>query len=275
MKCAWHELTACLPLWLAREAERIGAESLQEIRLRVGQAAELVTGSVSIWTKQSVRREDITTIVNAASQYSPWARQTLAQGYLSLPGGHRLGLCGRAILREGRMEGLSELSSACLRVAKAYPGIADGLPLGGSLLILGAPGSGKTTLLREFIRRVAAQEEICAVDEREELFALGHFEPGQRLDVLSQCPKREGIFTVLKTMGPKWIAVDEITSEEDCLALMQAGRCGVKLAATVHAAQLRDLELRPLFRELGIARLFDTFAVLGPDKRYRLERSKP
>ncbi len=109
------------------------------------------------------------------------------------------------------------------------------------------------------------------VDERGELFPE-HFDLGTRLDVLKNCPKKEGIDLVLRTMGPEYIAVDEITAAADCEALLRAGWCGVRLVATAHAGSRRDLESRPLYRPLLENGVFDNLIVLNRDKRIREER---
>ena len=83
--------------------------------------------------------------------------------------------------------------------------------------------------------------------------------------------KAEGIETVLRTMGPVWIAVDEITAESDCRAMERAGWCGVGLLATAHAADIRDLLCRPVYRPLAKSGLFRQALVLRPDKTWRLE----
>lgn len=111
------------------------------------------------------------------------------------------------------------------------------------------------------------------VDERGELFpGCSDFDRGSRLDVLCGCSKQEGIEILLRTMGPDCIAVDEITAAQDCEALLQAGWCGVRLIATAHAASVRELKQRPLYRPLVEQRLFDQIIVLGRDKTWHLER---
>ena len=114
------------------------------------------------------------------------------------------------------------------------------------------------------------------VDEREELFPLfkgqACFESGERTDVLSGCPKAAGIEAVLRSMNPKWIAVDEITAQLDSEALLHAGWCGVNLLATAHAGSIHDLKTRPLYRTLIENQLFSTILILHRDKSWTMER---
>ncbi len=271
MMCAWKELLDILPLKLRREVDSLGRETMQELRLRINAPPELVFGNGSRWLSGTVSREDLNFVVNTASRYSPWIAATASHGYITAPGGHRIGLCGEAVCRRGEMEGIREVSSLCIRVARDFPGIAEKIPEGkGSILILGAPGWGKTTLLRDMIRRISEKECVSVVDERGELFPDG-YRKGKRMDVLAGCPKTVGIDTVLRTMGPDCIAVDEITAEEDCRALIHAANCGVRLLATAHAASVRDLRCRRIYRPLMEAGIFETFAVLHRDKSYTME----
>ncbi len=275
MTCAWQELLAILPPWIGDAVDRLGRDRAQEIRLRLGQNPEIVCGSGSIWLDDKVRREDLDFCVNVASRYSPWSAQTLEYGYITAPGGHRIGICGEAVMKNGHMSGIRGIISLCIRVARDFPGIAkDAAFLMGSVLIIGAPGSGKTTLLRDLIRQISAREHVGVVDERQELFPV-QFPGGQMLDVLKGCPKAEGIDMILRTMGPDCIAVDEITAAKDCEALRYAGWCGVRLLATAHAGSIAELKARPLYRPLLEAGLFDHILVLEKDKSWKEERIYP
>lgn len=272
MTCAWKQLLAILPPELGREVDSLGRETAQEIRLRRGSPPELVTGEGSRLLSGMVTAQDLRFILNTASRYSPWSATTMAQGYVTAPGGHRIGLCGTAICRDGTFQGIQEIRSVCIRVARDYPGIAGkAAQVRGSVLILGAPGWGKTTLLRDLIRLRARQEAVSVVDERGELFPEG-FDQGRRMDILSGCPKATGVEIVLRTMGPNCIAVDEITAERDCDALVQASNCGVWLLATAHAASGSDYRSRTVYHRLVEHRIFNTLLVLHADKTYHVER---
>lgn len=273
MKCAWKELMAILPAWVGAEADRLGRDTLQEIRLRLGKPPELMLANGSVWLKQRVTQADIDFCVNTASRYSPWASQSIAEGYLTSRGGHRIGLCGAAVMQGGNMSGLREIRSLNIRVARDFPGIgAAAAKLKGSILLIGPPGSGKTTLLRDLLRIISVEETVSVVDERGELFPDTLSDCGKRLDILTGCPKTEGIDTVLRTMGPDCIGVDEITRESDCDALLCAGWCGVRLIATAHAASIGDLRQRAVYRPLIERKLFEHVLVLSRDKTWRRER---
>ncbi len=272
MRCAWKELLAILPASMKNDVDRLGRESLQELRLRLGQPVELVTATGSIWLKGISTEQDMAFVVNTASRYSPWSAASAASGYITAPGGHRIGMAGDVTVREGSILGIRGVMSLCIRIARDFPGIGERIgELPGNLLILGPPGSGKTTLLRDVIRQISRKEEIAVVDERGELFPAG-FSRGEKTDVLTGCAKALGIEMALRTLGPGCIAVDEITAQEDCRALMQAGWCGVRLIATAHAATRQDLRARPVYRPLWECGLFESLLILRKDKSWYTER---
>ena len=272
MMCGWKELLSVLPIWLRQEVDSLGQEGMQELRLRLNSPPELVTGKENRYLEKPVTRDDLNFCINAASRYSPWTAASMAQGYLTAPGGHRIGICGEGVCKDGIVTGIREVTSVCIRVARDFPGIGRVIrDLTGSVLILGAPGWGKTTLLRDMARQIAETESISVVDERRELFPEG-MARGRRMDVLTGCPKPSGIDMVLRTMGPGWIAVDEITARDDCEALIQAANCGVRLLATAHAGSSRDYRSRRIYAPLIEQHIFDTLVILRPDKSYTVER---
>ena len=274
MKCAWKELISILPHRIRGEVEKYERQGLQEIRMRQGRFLELVLSSGSQWTNHEVSVADIQFTVNAASRYSPWSAATVQDGYITASGGHRIGLCGECVVQDGRMTGIRNVTSACIRVARDVTGI--GIEINrehGSVLLLGPPGSGKTTLLRDTVRKLSVSGAVTVVDERGEVFPIGSgFDFGPRVDVLTNCGKAQGVISALRSMGPQWIAVDEITSKEDCNALLEAGWCGVSLLATAHARDKLDLLTRPVYQPIVKSGLFDTLVFLQQDKSWRMER---
>lgn len=272
MRCAWRELLDILPKWLVPEVDALGRDTMQELRLRLDAPPELVSGDSIHRLRQKVSQGDLAYCVNAASRYSPWAASTIAQGFLTASGGHRIGLCGEVVRKGNEITGMREITSLCIRVARDFPGIGSSAAgIRGSMLILGAPGWGKTTLLRDIARQISGKSTVAVVDERGEIFPSG-FSRGPRMDVLTGAPKAGGVEMVLRTMGPEWIAVDEITAEEDCRALLQAQGCGVRLLATAHAGSPEEFRARPVYKALLDNHLFEYLLILHSDKSYRTER---
>jgi stage III sporulation protein AA len=214
-----------------------------------------------------VERGELDQLVEIASRASlHTVLDQVRRGYLTMEGGHRIGLCGTAVLREGEIHSLRNLSSANLRIARQVRGAAapvlDRLCPGGRLagtLILAPPGQGKTTLLRDLIRSVSEGEGCCPLrvalaDERGEVAAMYNGQPqlevGRRTDVTEGCPKDQGLMLLLRAMNPQVLAVDEITAPEDVRALSAAVGCGVTLLASAHGEGRAGLECRALYRPL-------------------------
>jgi len=241
---------------------------VEELRLRVGWPMTVVAdGEERPLGGSPVETEELERLVEIASRASLHAvLDQVRRGYLTVEGGHRVGLCGTVVLREGEVHALRALSSADLRVARQVRGAAgpvlDGLCPNGRLagtLILAPPGLGKTTLLRDLIRSVSEGEgctplRVSLADERGEVAALYNGRPqlevGRRTDVVEGCPKAQGLMLLLRAMNPQVLAVDEVTAPEDVKALTAAAGCGVTLLATAHGEERADLERRPLYRPL-------------------------
>ena len=257
----------------------------EELRLRAGQRpAILQNGAERTFMLASgdgrVTQEDLQRTLMAACAQSQYAVQTqLCEGFVRLPGGYRLGVCGSAVMQDGQLCGIREVSSLALRIPHDIRHAPSGLLpyLTGSCLIAGAPGSGKTTLLRSCIRALSdAGARVAVADERMELAGcvggVPQFDLGAHTDVLSGCGKGTAMMVLLRAMNPMWVAVDEITQAEDLRAIRQLAGCGVRLLATIHAASPDELRRRPQARTLLRAGIFERALFLRPDRTFYEER---
>ena len=223
-----------------------------------------------------ITEQDILEMQNYISNYSLYAwQEELRNGFLTIQGGHRIGLCGSTTNQEGRIKGIHYLTFFNIRVAHEKKGCADKIvpyirrKEGGiyNTLILSPPGEGKTTLLRDCIRSFSYQgKKIAIVDERSEIGASYHGIPqndvGPRTDVLDGCNKAEGIQLLLRTMSPEIIAVDELGIEEDFIAVEQAAYSGCHMLGTVHAGSMDELQEKPILRKWCQRGLFERFVLI-------------
>lgn len=243
-----------LPPELRRAAEGLDFSTLEELRLRAGrQPGAVFAGRERPLTAPPVTRAQLEQLVGAASGHSSFA--ALGEGFLTLPGGHRLGFCGEAVVKEGRIASFRTLSSVNLRIARQVPGVAEpllpALRAGRqNLLLIGPPGCGKTTVLRDLIRLCSDRlgRRVAVADERGELAAARDgvpcFDVGRGTDVLTGGPRGQALELLLRVMNPSVLAMDEIVSREELDALLHAARCGVTLLATAHAADCAELRER-------------------------------
>ena len=269
----WQEtkafLAPCFPQEVQEEMELLLPGELQEIRIRAEKPCVLRTAGRTAQLNWRPSLQQVEALAEALSEHSLYARgEEMRHGYVTLRGGHRMGLCGRMTTgADGRS--LKDAASLCIRIACQWPGAADDLMplcLDGqrpqSLLLIGPPGSGKTTLLRDLARQLASGASVvqtAIVDERGEIAAcvrgVPQLDVGSSTDVLDRCPKAEAIPMLVRAMNPHVIITDELGGTEDADAVEEMLRCGVAVIASAHASCLEEARERK-----GVGRLLKSGA---------------
>ena len=214
------------------------------------------------------------------SGYSMYAfEDEIRQGFITIQGGHRVGIAGKTVLEGDRIKSVKYISYINLRLSHQIKGCASPiLPYiikNGRIchtLIISPPRCGKTTLLRDLIRQVSSGSSympgvsVGVVDERSEIGGSYQGIPqndlGIRTDVLDCCPKAEGMMMLIRSMSPEVVAVDELGDYEDIHAIESVIHCGCKLFATVHGSSVEDIKRKPLLQRLVQERVFERYIVL-------------
>ena len=286
-KLPWEQV---LPRDLRSILDRLSpqeSENLEELRLRAGFPMALsIAGHEQVpvsWKEHVLSENDLRRVLEVAGKGSVHAiLDQLRAGYVTAPGGVRLGICGEAAVENGRVRAFRTVTSLAIRVPHTIPGVAlpilPALYVNGylqSTLILSPPGVGKTTLLRDLIRCLSVGEGVPPLrtgvaDERGEL-GSGDLRPflGPRTDVLENVPKAAALLMLLRGMAPQVLAADEITDPADIRAMEQAAGCGAVLLATAHGSDLEDLRRRPMYRRVLESGIFRRFILLGMENGKR------
>lgn len=264
---------------------RISFQNIQEIRLRIGKPFIVVSDNRECVVDKIINKEMFFETLEYISNYSLYAYENeLKQGFITVEGGHRVGMAGQVVIENGKVKNLKQIASMNIRIAHEIPNCADiifpYIVKEGTIchtLIISPPRCGKTTLLRDIIRQVSDGNDwvkgctVGVVDERSELggcyMGIPQNNLGIRTDVLDCCPKAEGMLMLIRAMSPQVIAVDEIGSYEDVHALEYAMHCGCKMIATVHGRSMEEIRTKPIFEQLVKEHRFERYVVLGNAKR--------
>ena len=270
-------------------------QDVEEIRLRVGQPLMVRTSDQDLFLNRDgevispekayvVMGEDLACALERMTHSSLYAaEEDLKQGFITLPGGNRVGVTGEAVVVHGQIQTLKHVSGLNVRIAREIKGKglkilplligADGMFC--HTLLISPPRAGKTTLLRDLIRLLSngvpqiglSGQTVGVIDERGELAGMWQGVPtynlGYRTDVLDGCPKASGMNMIVRSMAPQVIAMDELGHADDVTALMDALRTGVRILSTAHASSLEEALNRPTLARLMEQRVFERLVVLS------------
>ena len=279
--------------------DRSTLNRMEELRIRESRPLEVVyggqyafvtaTGGLTLSADEAYRpdRDDCLKLLDILTNHSLYSfEEELRRGYITVRGGHRVGITGRAVLDRGQVRLLRDISGFNIRLAREVRGAAERIirslidPAQGLIhhtLVVSPPLCGKTTLIRDIARilsegawsgsrRPGRGVKVGIVDERSEIAAsvegVPTFDVGPRTDVLDACPKAEGMMMMIRSLSPQVIIVDEIGRKQDAEAIQEAMHAGIRVVATAHGKDIEDVRRRPDLAPLLAASAFSRYVVL-------------
>lgn len=283
--CTRNSIIGIMPRSLVRYINGINLDEAEEIRLIQGVPMYIHYPDGDYYLTQKgvlakayqngivIRRNHIDEMLERITKSSLYSvKDEIRNGYITIEGGHRVGITGTAVTEGDKVEFIKNISAMNIRIANEIIGASDTVidEITGDIikntLIISPPGCGKTTLLRDITRAVSDRGYFAAIaDERCEITAMNNgespFNIGRHTAVLDRCRKSYAMMTLLRSMSPDVIITDELGSCEDCMAVYEILNCGTSVIASAHGRDIKQLAKRSALKE--IISLFDVIIILS------------
>lgn len=258
-------------------------DNLQEIRIKVNKPLILQIGNIETIEEYLPTKKDLESIIKKISNYSLYAFENeIRQGFITIKGGHRIGICGDCVLENNAIKTIKNIASLNIRICREVLGCSDKIMNFiiennrlKNTIIISPPKCGKTTIIRDIARNLSdgmtkfnfKGKKVSVIDERSEIASCYEGVPqmniGIRTDVLNSCPKSEGIMMSIRSMSPDIIICDELGTQKEIESILMALNCGIGLVASIHGYDISDLQRRIIFKDVVDNKVFDIALVLS------------
>ena len=270
---AEEDIIGILPLKIGTLLkERLLKEQIYDIRIKIGKPILVYSKYGENIVNYVPTKEDMKSLIQKISNYSLYAyEEDIRQGFITIKGGHRIGIAGECVMEKGEVKTIRNISSINIRVCSEVIGCSDKLIKYiysqkenriFNTIIISPPKCGKTTILRDIARNISNGmnsiglygRKVAVIDERSEIgachFGIPQNDLGMRTDILDNCLKKEGMIMAIRSLSPEILICDEIGTKGDVEALLMAFNSGVNIITSIHGFTIEDLYKRKVFNEL-------------------------
>ncbi|MGG7058679.1 stage III sporulation protein AA [Clostridium nigeriense] len=279
-----EEILKVLPARISNEVKDfLLKDSIQEIRIKVNKPVIINLPRKEVILNIITTLDDIKQILVRVSNYSLYAyEEEIKQGYITIKGGHRIGIAGECVLAQGEVRTIRNISSLNIRICREVKGCSNEVMNFISkndrvfnTLIVSPPKCGKTTILRDIARNISngmpinnlRGKKVAIIDERSEIAScfngIPQLDVGIRSDILDNCLKKDGMIMSIRSLSPEILICDEIGTEGDIEALNMAFNSGVNIIVTIHGYSIEDIYKRRVFKDLLENSILDRIVILS------------
>ncbi|MFL0166800.1 MULTISPECIES: stage III sporulation protein AA [Clostridium] len=250
--------------------DRLNKEQVYELRIKIGKPILVYSKYGESIINYISTKEDMKSIMQKVSNYSLYAyEEDIRQGFITIKGGHRIGIAGECVMEKGEVKTIRNISSVNIRICREVIGCSNKVMKYitsaykvYNTIIISPPKCGKTTILRDIARNISSGmpslgvtgKKVAVIDERSEIgacyFGIPQSDLGIRTDVLDNCLKREGLIMAIRSLSPEVLICDEIGTKGDIEALIMAFNSGVNIITTIHGFTIEDLYKRRVLSDL-------------------------